>query len=79
LNSWCIVNAPSRVATPVHHTRLGGAAGRGAASAQQHGRVRRIGWLMDKDESDSVVTTYKAGLAGAVGLARVDRGPKPAD
>jgi len=53
----------SRVATPVHHPprRRGGGA-RGASSAQQDGRVRRIGWLMDKDESDSVVTTYKAAL-----------------
>jgi hypothetical protein len=41
-------------------TLLGGA--RGASSAQQDGRVRRIGWLMDKDESDSVVATYKAAL-----------------
>jgi len=53
----------SRVATPVHHPprRRGGGA-RGASSAQQDGRVRRIGWLLDKDESDSVVTTYKAAL-----------------
>ena len=41
--------------------------------------VRRIGWLMDKDEKRFGGYDLQGGLTGAVGLARVDRGPKPTD